>query len=70
MGLVATSAAIIFYPLSFYPAYIYPAPPVSYAPLPYYGPAVVYGRPLLAADPYYPGFYPYVPGAISVMGAG
>ena len=45
-------------------------PPVSYAPLPYYGPAVVYGRPLLAADPYYPGFYPYVPGAISVMGAG
>ena len=34
----------------------------SAAPLPYYGPAVVYGRPLLAADPYYPMLYPYVRG--------
>ena len=60
MGLVATSAASIFYPPSYYPAYIYAAPPVSYAPPPYYGPAIVYGRPLLAPDPYYPAFYPYV----------
>ena len=60
MGLVATSAASIFYPPSYYPAYVYPAPPVAYAPLPYDGPAVVYGRPLLAPEPYYPAFYPYV----------
>ena len=60
MGLVASSAPSIFYPPSYYPAYIYSAPPVAYAPLPYDGPAVVYGRPLLAADPYYPAFYPYV----------
>jgi hypothetical protein len=62
MGFVATSAPSLFYPPSYYPAYVYPAPPVYYAPLPYPGPAVVYGRPLLAADPYYPAFYPYVRG--------
>ena len=62
VGFAATSAPSIFYPPSYYPAYVYAAPPVSYAPLPYGGPAVVYGRPLLAADPYYPAFYPYVRG--------
>jgi hypothetical protein len=62
MGFVATSAASLFYPPSYYPAYVYSAPPVAYAPLPYVGPAIAYGRPLLAADPYYPGFYPYVRG--------
>jgi hypothetical protein len=60
MGFVAATAVSPFYPSSYYPAYIYSAPPVAYAPLPYYGPAVAYGRPLLAADPYYPAFYPYV----------
>jgi hypothetical protein len=60
MGFLAPSAPSLFYPPSYYPAYIYSAPPVSYAPLPYSGPAVVYGRPLLAAEPYYPVFYPYV----------
>jgi hypothetical protein len=62
VGFAATSVGSIFYPPSYYPAYLYAAPPVSYAPLPYYGPAVVYGRPLLAAEPYYPAFYPYVRG--------
>jgi hypothetical protein len=62
MGFAATSAPSIFYPPSYYPAYVYAAPPVAYAPLPYDGPAVVYGRPLLAAEPYYPAFYPYVRG--------
>jgi len=62
MGFVAASAYSPFYPSPYYPAYVYPAPPVSYAPLPYYGPAIVDGRPLLAADPYYPAFYPYVLG--------
>jgi hypothetical protein len=51
-----------FYAPSYYPAYVYSAPPAYYAPLPYEGPAIVYGRPLLAADPYYPAFYPYVRG--------
>jgi len=60
VGFVAASAASPFYPSSYYPAYIYSAPPVAYAPLPYVGPAIAYGRPLLAADPYYPAFYPYV----------
>jgi hypothetical protein len=62
VGFVGASAVSPFYDASYYPAYIYGAPPVSYAPLPYYGPAVVYGRPLLAADPYYPVLYPYVRG--------
>jgi len=52
-----------FYAPSYYPAYVYSAPPAYYAPLPYEGPAIVYGRPLLAADPYYPAFYPYVRGS-------
>src|SRR5215831_11185559 len=39
VGFAATSAASIFYPPSYYPAYLYVAPPVSYAPLPYAGPA-------------------------------
>lgn len=62
VGFAATSVGSIFYPPSYYPAYLYAAPPVSYAPLPYNGPAIVYGRPLLAAEPYYPAFYPYVRG--------
>jgi hypothetical protein len=56
------SAVSPFYAPSYYPAYLYAAPPVYYAPLPYDGPAIVYGRPLLAADPYYPVLYPYVRG--------
>lgn len=70
MGLAATSAPSIFYPPSYYPAYIYAAPPVAYAPLPYDGPAIAYGRPLLAAEPYYPAFYPYVPGGYFRYGRG
>jgi hypothetical protein len=62
VGYVAAPVVSPFYDASYYPAYIYAAPPVYYAPLPYTGPAVVYGRPLLAADPYYPAFYPYVRG--------
>ena len=62
LGFVAASAVSPFYPSSYYPAYLYSAPPVYYAPPPYIGPAIAYGRPLLAADPYYPGFYPYVRG--------
>ena len=60
VGFAATSAVSPFYAPSYYPAYIYSAPPVAYAPLPYDGPAVVYGRPLWAPEPYYPAFYPYV----------
>lgn len=70
MDFVAASASSVFYPSSYYPAYIYSAPPVSYAPLPYYGPAIAYGRPLLAADPYYPAFYPYVRGGYFRYGRG
>jgi hypothetical protein len=62
VGFLDATAVSPFYDASYYPAYVYGGPPVSYAPLPYYGPAVVYGRPLLAADPYYPAFYPYVRG--------
>ncbi|HEV2956049.1 MAG TPA: hypothetical protein VGX95_08010 [Xanthobacteraceae bacterium] len=62
LGFVAAPVVSPFYDPSYYPAYVYAAPPVYYAPLPYNGPAVVYGRPLLAADPYYPAFYPYVRG--------
>ncbi|MBV8753675.1 MAG: hypothetical protein JO328_12525 [Hyphomicrobiales bacterium] len=62
VGILAASAVSPFYTPSYYPAYIYPGPPVAYAPAPYYGPAIVYGRPLLAADPYYPAFYPYIRG--------
>lgn len=62
VGFVGAMAVTPFYAPSYYPAYIYAAPPVYYAPLPYEGPAIVYGRPLLAADPYYPAFYPYVRG--------
>jgi hypothetical protein len=62
VGFVAASAVSPFYDAPYYPAYVYAAPPVYYAPLPYNGPAIVYGRPLLAADPYYPAFYPYVRG--------
>lgn len=62
VGFVAAPVVSPFYDPSYYPAYVYAAPPVYYAPLPYTGPAVVYGRPLLAADPYYPAFYPYVRG--------
>lgn len=62
IGFVAASAVSPFYDAPYYPAYVYAAPPVYYAPLPYNGPAIVYGRPLLAADPYYPAFYPYVRG--------
>ena len=62
VGFVAAPVVSPFYDASYYPAYIYAAPPVYYSPLPYTGPAVVYGRPLLAADPYYPAFYPYVRG--------
>jgi hypothetical protein len=62
VGFVGASAVSPFYGASYYPAYVYGAPPVYYEPLPYAGPAVVYGRPLLAADPYYPAFYPYVRG--------
>ena len=60
VGFVAASAVTPFYAPSYYPAYVYAAPPAYYAPLPYEGPAIVYGRPLLAADPYYPAFYPYI----------
>ena len=63
LGFVAASAVGPFYTPSYYSAYVYPAPPVYYMPLPYVGPAIAYGRPLLAADPYYPAFYPYVRGA-------
>jgi len=62
LGFVGASAVSPFYQSSYYPAYAYGAPPVYYEPLPYAGPAVVYGRPLLAADPYYPVLYPYVRG--------
>jgi hypothetical protein len=62
VGFVAAPVVSPFYDASYYPAYIYAAPPVYYSPLPYIGPAVAYGRPLLAADPYYPAFYPYVRG--------
>jgi len=62
VGFVAATAVTPFYTPSYYPAYVYAAPPVYYAPLPYDGPAIVYGRPLLAADPYYPAFYPYIRG--------
>jgi hypothetical protein len=62
VGFVGATAVSPFYASSYYPAYVYAAPPVYYAPLPYDGPAIVYGRPLLAADPYYPAFYPYVRG--------
>ncbi len=62
VGFLGGSAVTPFYAPSYYPAYIYAAPPAYYAPLPYEGPAIVYGRPLLAADPYYPQFYPYVRG--------
>jgi hypothetical protein len=59
---LGSPAVTPFYAPSYYPAYVYAAPPVYYAPVPYAGPAIVYGRPLLAADPYYPEFYPYVRG--------
>jgi hypothetical protein len=62
VGFVGASAVSPFYAASYYAPYVYYAPPVYYTPLPYDGPAVVYGRPLLAADPYYPAFYPYVRG--------
>ena len=62
VGFVGVTAVSPFYDASYYPAYVYGAPPVYYAPLPYTGPAVVYGRPLLAPDPYYSAFYPYVRG--------
>jgi hypothetical protein len=62
VGFVGASAVSPFYDASYYPAYVYGAPPVYYHPLPYTGPAIVYGRPLLAADPYYPMLYPYVRG--------
>ena len=62
IGFVGATAVSPFYQASYYPAYVYAGPPVYYAPLPYTGPAVVYGRPLLAADPYYPAFYPDVRG--------
>jgi hypothetical protein len=63
VGFLGASAVSPFYDASYYPAYIYAAPPVYYTPLPYDGPAIVYGRPLLAADPYYPTLYPYVRGS-------
>jgi hypothetical protein len=62
VGVLAASAVSPFYAPSYYPAYVYAGPPVAYAPLPYDGPGIVYGRPLLAPDPYYPAFYPYVRG--------
>lgn len=62
VGFLAASAISPFYTPSYYPAYVYAGPPVAYAPLPYYGPAIVYGRPLWAADPYYSAFYPYIRG--------
>ena len=62
VGFVGATAVSPFYDASYYPAYVYGGPPVAYGPLPYNGPAVVYGRPLLAPDPYYPALYPYVPG--------
>jgi hypothetical protein len=62
VGFVGATAVSPFYDASYYPAYVYGAPPVSYAPLPYDGPGIVYGRPMLAADPYYPALYPYVRG--------
>ncbi len=62
VGFVGASAVSPFYAPSYYPPYVYSGPPVSYAPLPYDGPAIVYGRPLWAADPYYPVFYPYIRG--------
>jgi hypothetical protein len=62
VGVIGASAVSPFYDASYYPAYLYGAPPVYYEPLPYTGPAVVYGRPLLAPDPYYPMLYPYVRG--------
>jgi hypothetical protein len=62
LGVLAASAVSPFYWPSYYPAYVYAGPPVAYAPAPYYGPAVAYGRPLWAADPYYPAFYPYIRG--------
>jgi hypothetical protein len=62
VGFLGATAVSPFYEPSYYPAYVYGGPPVYYEPLPYQGPAVVYGRPLLAADPYYPTLYPYVRG--------
>ena len=62
VGFLGATAVSPFYAPSYYPAYMYGAPPVYYEPLPYDGPAVVYGRPLLAADPYYPTLYPYIRG--------
>jgi hypothetical protein len=62
VAFAGASAVSPFYAAPYYPAYVYAAPPVYYTPLPYAGPAVVYGRPLLAADPYYPAFYPYIRG--------
>jgi hypothetical protein len=62
IGFVGATAVSPFYGASYYPAYVYGGPPVAYEPLPYDGPAVVYGRPLLAPDPYYPVLYPYVRG--------
>jgi hypothetical protein len=62
VGFLGSPAVTPFYAPSYYPAYVYAGPPVYYAPVPYAGPAIVYGRPLLAADPYYPEFYPYVRG--------
>jgi hypothetical protein len=54
------SAVAPFYGASYYAPYVYYAPPVYYTPLPYPGPAIVYGRPVLGPDLYYPAFYPYV----------
>jgi len=54
------SAVTPFYGSSYYVPYVYYAPPVYYTPLPYPGPAIVYGRPVLGPDLYYPAFYPYV----------
>lgn len=62
VGVLAASAISPFYWPSYYPAYVYAGPPIAYAPLPYAGPAIAFGRPLLAADPYYPAFYPYIRG--------
>ena len=62
VGFLGASAVSPFYAPPYYPAYVYAAPPVAYAPLPYAGPPIVYGRPLLAPEPYYPAFYPYVRG--------
>src|ERR1043166_10199262 len=57
IGLVGATAVSPFYGASYYPAYVYGGPPGAYEPLPYDGPAVFYGRPLLAPDPFYPLFF-------------